>query len=185
MRSIAPGGLAIFVLGCGGGGGNPDAEPPGPPDAAGPMFGDPTIGRWLDDYTVPGASGFGARVEDVELLANGDVVIAGIFEDVGGVTARNVALWNGTDWQRMDTGLDGWVRALAIDAGAGRCGRRRAPSRSIAGTSRAGTAPRGRRRRRSTARSATWSRSATTSRWSETSRAACACTTPRRCSGRT
>lgn len=109
--------MAAMWVGCGDG--DTQSPPPdGPPPDSGVEFGDPTTGAWRDGFALPGASGFGARVEAVAIAADGKVAITGIFEDVGGVPARNVATWTGTDWAPLGPGLDGWVRAAEFD-GAG------------------------------------------------------------------
>jgi trimeric autotransporter adhesin len=42
------------------------------------------------------------------------VYVGGNFSAIDGVTAANVATWNGSSWQAMDAGLDGPVNALLI-----------------------------------------------------------------------
>jgi hypothetical protein len=42
------------------------------------------------------------------------VYVGGNFSAIDGVTAANVAMWNGSSWQAMDAGLDGPVNALLI-----------------------------------------------------------------------
>lgn len=39
-----------------------------------------------------------AKVYDIEVLPNGDVVVAGDFEYAGGAVIQSVALWNGSRW---------------------------------------------------------------------------------------
>lgn len=117
------------IPGPGGPGNTPDAPPGTQPDAApidappdGPdpvLPGDPVEGSWLGGFSLPGASGQGARVEEVAIAGDGTVVIAGIFENVSGVPARNLARWTGTDWVALGDGLPGWVRAAGFDAGGG------------------------------------------------------------------
>ncbi len=57
---------------------------------------------------------FGANVQALALLPNGDVVAAGNFANVGGVAAANIARWNGTVWAALGTGTNGGVRALTV-----------------------------------------------------------------------
>jgi trimeric autotransporter adhesin len=118
MRSLVV--LIVILAACGDNrGGGPDASP-NPPDGAPPdaaMPGDPTQGAWLDLFGLPGPSGFGSRVEDVAIATDGSVYAAGIFQDAAGVPAANIARWTGTDWAPLGPGLDGWVRAIAFDAG--------------------------------------------------------------------
>jgi hypothetical protein len=45
---------------------------------------------------------------------------AGSFTTIGGVDANHIARWSGTEWERLDSGLNGIVRALAVfDDGSG------------------------------------------------------------------
>ena len=60
---------------------------------------------------VPGPNGNPAR--SVVVLANGDVVVAGDFAVAGSVAANNIARWDGSDWNAVDTGLNGGVNAVA------------------------------------------------------------------------
>ena len=119
MRSWLVVGVPLLLVACGDNRGagpdgrGPDADAAGP-DAARPP-GDPTTGAWIDAFGLPGPSGFGSRVEDVALATDGSVYAAGIFEDAAGVPVHNVARWDGTDWQPLGAGLDGWVRAIAFD----------------------------------------------------------------------
>lgn len=49
-----------------------------------------------------------------------NLVIGGVFATVGGVSASNIARWNGSTWAPMGAGFDGTVRALAVyDDGSG------------------------------------------------------------------
>lgn len=47
-------------------------------------------------------------------LPNGDVVVAGAFATAGGVSANNIARWNGAAWSALGSGLNGPVEALAL-----------------------------------------------------------------------
>jgi len=95
-----------------------DAGPDAPaPDGGPPAAPTPAIGHWRNDFSLPGASGDGSRVEAIALVDGGaKAYIGGIFSDVAGVTARNVAEWTGSDWAPLGAGVDGWVRALHLDA---------------------------------------------------------------------
>lgn len=94
----------------------PPDGPPGPDGGVEPPRADPAKGAWRGGFTLPGASGFGARVEDVAISADGKVAISGIFHDVAGVPARNVATWTGSDWAPLGPGLEGWARAAVFDS---------------------------------------------------------------------
>ncbi|HEU4419548.1 MAG TPA: hypothetical protein VFT55_11460, partial [Planctomycetota bacterium] len=53
------------------------------------------------------------------VLPNGDLVAGGYFTAAGGVSANNIARWNGTSWSALGSGLSGGafgspVRALAV-----------------------------------------------------------------------
>ncbi len=93
---------------------SPDAGPDPDPDA-GAVPGDPTTGAWRAGFELPGPSGGGSRVEALARGADGTIYLAGIFGDAAGRAARNVVAWDGTDYQALGDGLDGWVRGLAID----------------------------------------------------------------------
>jgi hypothetical protein len=82
---------------------------------AGP--GDPAVGTWRAGFALPGASGMGARVEALVRASDG-VYAGGIFVEIAGVRARNVARWTGTTWAPLGDGVPGWVTAMAVD-GAG------------------------------------------------------------------
>jgi hypothetical protein len=118
MKYLVPLVVSLTLGGCGGckgePGGGPDADDDVAVDAAVP--GDPTTGAWRDVFGLPGPSGFGSRVEDVELGPDGKTYAAGIFSDAAGVPALDVAVWDGTDWAPLGDGLAGWVRAIAFDA---------------------------------------------------------------------
>ncbi|MFZ2655501.1 MAG: hypothetical protein WAX69_11285, partial [Victivallales bacterium] len=48
-----------------------------------------------------------------EIYAGGD------FTEIGGETANYVAKWDGTTWSALGTGMDGSVKALAVDPATG------------------------------------------------------------------
>ncbi|MBY0263418.1 MAG: hypothetical protein K2Q20_13810, partial [Phycisphaerales bacterium] len=63
----------------------------------------------------------GPRVSAMTVLANGNLVAAGRFGTAGGVSASNIAQWNGTSWASLGTssgstanGVGGFVTALAV-----------------------------------------------------------------------
>jgi hypothetical protein len=45
---------------------------------------------------------------------NGNLIVAGLFTQVGNMSASNIALWNGFMWQALGPGLNGEVYALAV-----------------------------------------------------------------------
>lgn len=48
----------------------------------------------------------------MNVLPNGDLIAGGQFDFAGGVSAKNVARWNGSSWSSMDTGISSVVYAL-------------------------------------------------------------------------
>ncbi|MBL8751917.1 MAG: hypothetical protein JNK15_01345 [Planctomycetes bacterium] len=57
---------------------------------------------------------FGANVQALAQLQNGDLVVGGNFAGVSGTAAANIARWNGTSWSALGTGINGSVRDLAV-----------------------------------------------------------------------
>ncbi|HEX6812358.1 MAG TPA: hypothetical protein VF384_12090 [Planctomycetota bacterium] len=47
-------------------------------------------------------------------LPNGDLVAGGGFTTDGGVSASNIARWNGTSWSPLGAGMNDDVMALAV-----------------------------------------------------------------------
>lgn len=48
---------------------------------------------------------FSPSVNALAIYGSGNVIVAGKFETVGGVTARNIAMWNGSNWAALGSGL--------------------------------------------------------------------------------
>ena len=48
-------------------------------------------------------------------VAGGNVFAGGVFTNLGGVTATNLARWDGSSWTNIGNGFDGPVYALAWD----------------------------------------------------------------------
>lgn len=63
------------------------------------------------DLTVSGWP-FAPRVSALQTMANGDLIVGGVFTSAGAVPARHVARWNGTAWSALGTGVDNWVDSL-------------------------------------------------------------------------
>lgn len=64
-------------------------------------------------YTTAGSlaalgSGANAPVRAVAVSPTGNIVVAGDFDGVAGVTTRRIARWDGAAWQSLGTGLDGF-----------------------------------------------------------------------------
>lgn len=72
------------------------------------------VSRWNGSQWSPlnsGISGAGYVLAAVA-LPNGDYVVGGQFQGLGGSSGSNVARWDGSAWQPMGAGLDGSVNAL-------------------------------------------------------------------------
>ncbi len=67
------------------------------------------IGSGVAD--APGTTGV---VSALLSLPNGDLVVGGRFITAGGVEARNIARWNGSQWSPIGEGLDSSVLTLAV-----------------------------------------------------------------------
>lgn len=55
-----------------------------------------------------------AVVSAILQLPNGDVIVAGHFSTVGGVSVSNIARWNGANWSALGSGLNNAVEALVL-----------------------------------------------------------------------
>jgi hypothetical protein len=49
---------------------------------------------------------------------DGDLIAGGVFGQAGGVAARNIARWDGTNWAALGPGFNGNVEALVVYNGA-------------------------------------------------------------------
>lgn len=58
----------------------------------------------------------GSRVEACAVLPGGDLVAAGAFSAVNGVSAFGVARWDGATWAPLTRGFDARATAVAVDA---------------------------------------------------------------------
>lgn len=77
------------------------------------------IAKWDGTSWSPlgtGMSGEGIGWPNVHSLAvmNGNLYAGGNFTIAGGENAKNIAMWDGTAWHPLGTGLDGTVFALAV-----------------------------------------------------------------------
>jgi len=57
--------------------------------------------HWDSAFGVPGADGW----VDAMVLRGGDLFVAGHFSQIGGISATNVAKWDGTNWSALGGGL--------------------------------------------------------------------------------
>lgn len=72
--------------------------------------------QWLpgDGFDLRGGAATDV-VNAVVAMPNGDLVIGGQFTSVAGVTASNIARWNGVAWSPLGSGIQGGeVRSLAV-----------------------------------------------------------------------
>lgn len=51
----------------------------------------------------------GLPVRTISVLQNSEVIVGGEFSVAGGINAKNIARWNGTDWSALGSGIDGPV----------------------------------------------------------------------------
>lgn len=59
---------------------------------------------------IEGISGIGLLF--ALTVYDGQLIAAGIFDTAGGVSANNIAAWNGTSWSALGSGMDDWIFAL-------------------------------------------------------------------------
>lgn len=75
------------------------------------------LGRWQGSWSELGGgvshASATARVAALARLANGDLLVGGTFTHAGGTPANNVAVWNGTQWSALGSGLGAGVNAVA------------------------------------------------------------------------
>jgi len=61
----------------------------------------------------------GSGIPDVFALAvsGSDLYAGGVFDTAGGITANNIAKWDGSSWSALGSGADSQVSALAVSGG--------------------------------------------------------------------
>jgi hypothetical protein len=74
---------------------------------------DPNDIYWDDAFALRGVNG---TVNAIVRDSAGNVYVGGAFTVAGGVTANNIAKWDGTNWSALGTGVDNTVHALALDS---------------------------------------------------------------------
>lgn len=76
---------------------------------------DPTFSDadWVSLGTLDGANGTVFAI--TENPGSGALYVGGSFTAFGSVLASNIVEWNGSNWVPLGTGLNGTVRALAVD----------------------------------------------------------------------
>lgn len=50
-------------------------------------------------------------------MYNGELIAAGTFTNIGGVAANSIARWDGAQWRSIGSGVDGFIRSLAVFEG--------------------------------------------------------------------
>ncbi|MFY9344221.1 MAG: hypothetical protein WAT39_17145 [Planctomycetota bacterium] len=77
------------------------------------------IARWNGTTWAPLGSGpsiywWSSSLLSLCSMGNGDVVVGGLFPNAGGVSADNIARWNGTAWASLGTGLGDVAHSLVV-----------------------------------------------------------------------
>jgi len=67
---------------------------------------------WQPGYWFPGLDG----VVETTARIGSTIYIGGSFTHVDGVSVNHVAMWDGTSWQALGTGMNSTVDALAVDS---------------------------------------------------------------------
>ena len=49
-------------------------------------------------------------------MSGGNLYVGGGFSTIGGMSATNLAKWNGTTWSAFGTGTDNGVNAITLDS---------------------------------------------------------------------
>jgi hypothetical protein len=62
---------------------------------------------------VPDVRGSNPVIMTMTIRRNGQLVVAGYFEGIGGITCNRIATWNGTTWLPLGSGINGPVFAVA------------------------------------------------------------------------
>src|SRR5579859_1653877 len=57
----------------------------------------------------------GATVYALAMDSAGNIYAGGMFTNAGGITASNVAKWDGSNWTALGTGVDATISTLAVD----------------------------------------------------------------------
>jgi hypothetical protein len=72
---------------------------------------DPDDIYWRDGFGYPGLNG---QVRALSVY-NGELIVSGQFSVAGGVSANNIAAWDGSAWSALGAGIGGFaVNALAV-----------------------------------------------------------------------
>jgi len=68
------------------------------------------VGNWCAPISTSTDGTVNASIAD----GNGNIYVGGSFNTVGGISAQNIALWNGSTWTTLSTGANGTIYALAL-----------------------------------------------------------------------
>ncbi len=76
------------------------------------------IAKWDGTYWTPVAGSGMTSLDSTRVYAmakfNDELYVAGRFTSINGITANNIAKWNGSSWQPVGTGIAGVVRNLYV-----------------------------------------------------------------------
>lgn len=53
-------------------------------------------------------------VRALTVAPKGDLLVGGLFQTIGGVSAQNIARWDGTAWSPLGSGINGTVSSIAV-----------------------------------------------------------------------
>src|SRR5690606_17205596 len=67
---------------------------------------------WDDTFGVPGVNVLGSV--RAFTIYEGDLIAGGRFHTIDGITANNVARWDGDSWQALGDGVDELIHVLAV-----------------------------------------------------------------------
>ncbi|WP_298481223.1 PQQ-dependent sugar dehydrogenase [uncultured Maribacter sp.] len=69
-----------------------------------------------DGWKSLGDIGPNGKVKAIAIAETGYIYIGGEFSSVDGVSAKNIAVWNGLNWNSLSSGTNGPVSKIAIDS---------------------------------------------------------------------
>ena len=100
---------------------NPDTGEVVPERQWSPRANGSDVARWNGtNWSALGTGVYGGFVFALAAQPNGDLVAAGSFTSVGGVSANRIARWDGAAWTALGSGANDAVRALCVfDDGGG------------------------------------------------------------------
>ena len=72
------------------------------------------VARWTSSGWEQIAEHIPGQVRTFAFAPDGDLYVAGNFDEIGGVEVNNIARWNGSSWWRLRGSAPGYIDALAI-----------------------------------------------------------------------